>query len=98
MEIPEDAPQDVIAATSMFLNIYMAGRDGFDYIDNIEEYYLSQKNSHRNVDFGGRSVVGDDPHDINDTNYGDTAVLGDRDHAKHGTHEAGLIAPKRGHD
>src|SRR5690554_3308504 len=98
MEIPEDAPQDVIAATSMFLNIYMAGRDGFDYIDNIEEYYLSQKNYHLNVDFDGRSVVGDDPHDINDTNYGDNDVLGDRDHAKHGTHVAGIIAQKRGND
>lgn len=98
MEIPEDAPQDVIAATSMFLNIYMAGRDGFDYIDNIEEYYLSQKNHHLNVDFDGRAIVGDNPHDINDTNYGDNDVLGDRDHAKHGTHVAGIIAQKRGND
>lgn len=98
MEIPEDAPQDVIAATSMFLNIYMAGRDGFDYIDSIEEYYLSQKNHHLNVDFDGRAIVGDNPHDINDTNYGDNDVLGDRDHAKHGTHVAGIIAQKRGND
>lgn len=98
MEIPEDAPQDVIAATSMFLNIYMAGRDGFDYIDSIEEYYLSQKNHHLNVDFDGRAIVGDNPHDINDINYGDNDVLGDRDHAKHGTHVAGIIAQKRGND
>lgn len=98
MEIPENAPQDVIAATSMFLNIYMAGRDGFDYIDSIEEYYLSQKNHHLNVDFDGRAIVGDNPHDINDINYGDNDVLGDRDHAKHGTHVAGIIAQKRGND
>src|SRR5690606_17023201 len=34
----------------------------------------------------------------NDTNYGDNDVLGDRDHAKHGTHVAGIIAQKRGND
>lgn len=95
MGIPEDAPEEVIAGTSLFLNIYMAGRDGFDYIDDIAEYYNSQANSHLNVNFDGRAIVGDNPDDINDTDYGNNDVLGDRDHAKHGTHVAGIIAQAR---
>ncbi|PJR04184.1 S8 family peptidase [Avrilella dinanensis] len=96
LAIPEDAPEEVIAGTSLFLNIYMAGRDGFDYIDDIAEYYNSQANSHLNVNFDGRAIVGDNPDDINDTDYGNNDVLGDRDHAKHGTHVAGIIAQARG--
>lgn len=96
LAIPEDAPEEVIAGTSLFLNIYMAGRDGFDYIDDIAEYYNSQANSHLNVNFDGRTIVGDNPYDINDTDYGNNDVLGDRDHAKHGTHVAGIIAQARG--
>lgn len=95
MGIPEDAPEEVIAGTSLFLNIYMAGRDGFDYIDDIAEYYNSQANHHLNVNFDGRTIVGDNPDDINDTDYGNNDVLGDRDHAKHGTHVAGIIAQAR---
>lgn len=94
--IPEDAPEEVIAGTSLFLNIYMAGRDGFDYIDDIAEYYNSQANHHLNVNFDGRTIVGDNPDDINDTDYGNNDVLGDREHAKHGTHVAGIIAQARG--
>src|SRR5690606_30480828 len=98
LAIPEDAPEEVIAGTSLFLNIYMAGRDGFDYIDDIAEYYNSQANSHLNVNFDGRAIVGDNPDDINDTDYGNNDVLGDRDHAKHGTHVAGIIAQARGNE
>lgn len=94
--VPEDAPDDIKGAVGFFLSIYMAGRDGYEYIDDIAEYYNSQANHHLNVDFDGRAVVGDNPDDINDNIYGNNDVLGDRDHAKHGTHVAGIIAQSRG--
>ena len=47
-----------------------------------------------NTDFKGRKT-GDDINDINDTKYGNNDVMGDRDHAKHGTHVAGIIAQTR---
>lgn len=73
--------------------------------DNIEEvkeqikggidYFTDQLNYNLNVDFDGRAVVGDDPYDINDTNYGDSDVITDKENAKHGTHVAGIIAATR---
>ncbi|WP_335966721.1 S8 family peptidase [Galbibacter sp. PAP.153] len=59
------------------------------------EYFTDQLNYNLNKDFDGRSIVGDDPDDITDTDYGDNNVIGDREHAKHGTHVAGIIAAQR---
>ncbi|HLV45723.1 MAG TPA: S8 family peptidase [Flavobacterium sp.] len=94
--IPEDAPDEVKAGTSLFLNLYMAGVDGYNYIDDMSDYYSSQVDYNLNVNFDGRAVVGDNPDDITDTDYGNNDVLGDRDHAKHGTHVAGIIGQVRG--
>lgn len=52
------------------------------------EYYKSSNNFHNNIDFNGRSLVGDDPDDINDINYGDSNVF---DRNKHGTHVSGIV-------
>ena len=94
--IPEDAPDEVKAGASLFMNLYMAGVDGYDYIDDMSDYYSSQVDYNLNVNFDGRAIVGDNPDDINDTDYGNNDVLGDRDHAKHGTHVAGIIGQARG--
>lgn len=49
-----------------------------------------------NVDFDGRSIVGDNPNDINDTKYGNNNVVGpDAEEALHGTHVAGIVAQVR---
>src|SRR5690554_3408086 len=59
-------------------------------------YSNSQLKYHFNKDFDGRKVVGDNPDDITDTNYGNNDVIGlDKDEAKHGTHVAGIIAQVR---
>ena len=47
-----------------------------------------------NVDFDGRSIVGDNPNDFNDRNYGDNDVSA-RSGRTHGTHVSGIIAAKR---
>ena len=59
------------------------------------EYFSDQLEYNLNLEFDGRAVVGDDPYNINDTNYGDNNVIGDIDHATHGTHVAGIIAAAR---
>jgi subtilisin family serine protease len=47
-----------------------------------------------NVDFNPRALVGDNPADITDTNYGNPDVKGPR--SNHGTSVAGVIAAGRG--
>lgn len=43
-----------------------------------------------------RKVLGDNPKDVNDTNYGNNIVFGpDKDEARHGTHVAGIVAQVR---
>ncbi len=60
------------------------------------EHFTDQLNYNLNLDFEGRSIVGDNPDDINDTDYGNNNVIGpSKDDAKHGTHVAGIIAAKR---
>jgi len=56
------------------------------YIAEKEEYYL-------NIDLNARSIVGDNPDDIDDAYYGNNGVCGPS--AEHGTFVAGLIAANR---
>ncbi|MGS2762527.1 S8 family peptidase [Sinomicrobium sp. M5D2P9] len=60
------------------------------------KHFSKQLNYNLNVDFDGRDIVGDNPDDINDTDYGNNNVTGpDREEAKHGTHVSGIIAATR---
>ncbi|MDT0685534.1 S8 family peptidase [Autumnicola psychrophila] len=62
------------------------------------EYYDTRSDSHLNLDLDGRAVVGDNPYDITDTDYGNNDVDGptpDKENVKHGTHVAGIIAAQR---
>lgn len=70
-------------------------KGNFSRLVGYKDYLDSQLNYHLNLDFNGRELVGDDHTDINDKIYGDNDVLGDREHAKHGTHVAGIIAQSR---
>ncbi|MEH6779319.1 S8 family peptidase [Maribacter arcticus] len=59
------------------------------------KYYTEQLNYNLNKDFNGRSVVGDDPYDISDLNYGNGNPINRVDDESHGTHVAGIIAAER---
>lgn len=49
-----------------------------------------------NKEFDGRKIVGDNPEDINDRQYGNNNVTGpEKEGALHGTHVAGIIAAGR---
>lgn len=65
-------------------------QDGLEYVQNKIDYNLNTK-------FDGRKIVGDNPNDFNDRDYGNNNVTGPvKDGAKHGTHVAGIIAQGRG--
>ncbi|WP_254097291.1 S8 family peptidase [Aquimarina sp. Aq107] len=72
-----------------------------DFIENLSDgvdYFTEQLNYHINVDFDGRTKVGDNVDDITDTNYGNNNVMGpnpDKEGIKHGTHVSGIIASER---
>lgn len=62
--------------------------------DNIDTVY-ERLNYHLNVNFNGRTIVGDDPYDITDTSYGNNNVKHTVKSESHGTHVAGIIAAER---
>lgn len=62
------------------------------------DYFSERLAYNLNLDFEGRTIVGDDPDDFNDRNYGNNDVTGptpDKEDIKHGTHVAGIIAAER---
>ncbi len=65
-----------------------------DQLTEIVAHYKNQLDAQYKIDFNGR-VAGDDPYDINDTNYGNGWVIGSKDTESHGTHVSGIIAATR---
>ncbi|WBL25689.1 S8 family serine peptidase [Zunongwangia sp. HGR-M22] len=67
-------------------------------LDGALDYYSDQVEVNLNLELNGRAIVGDDPNDINDRDYGNNNVMGpeaDKKNIKHGTHVAGIIAAQR---
>jgi subtilisin family serine protease len=60
------------------------------------EYYNGQLNYGLNPDYNPRTIVGDNPNDVNERFYGNNDVQGPD--AFHGTHVAGIIAAVRNND
>ena len=65
-----------------------------DMMKNVTEHFETSINVHYNIDHDGRAVVGDDPNDFSDTNYGNGDVEGPD--AFHGTHVGGIVGAVRG--
>jgi len=71
-------------------------------VDEVEEIlkdgiegFTDRLNYNLNVNFNGRTPVGDNPDDITDTNYGNGNVKHVKKSESHGTHVAGIIAAER---
>ncbi len=67
-----------------------------DFLEQLQggvEYFTSQAASMYNLDFDGRSVVGDNYLDSSERYYGNNDVKGPD--ASHGTHVAGIVAAVR---
>ncbi|MEL6357347.1 MAG: S8 family serine peptidase, partial [Bacteroidota bacterium] len=65
----------------------------YDEIKGYVEYMESQVEYNYNPDFDARDIVGDDPSNLDDRNYGNNNYEGPD--AAHGTHVAGIIAAIR---
>lgn len=90
---------ELVKSKATLEKIGIAGQKLMDNIAKFKENVYDQLNFNLNTQFNGREVVGDNPDDINDTNYGNNVVYGpDKKEALHGTHVAGIIAQVRGND
>ncbi|MGB5273161.1 MAG: S8 family peptidase [Flavobacteriaceae bacterium] len=58
-------------------------------------HFSDQVNYNYNVNFDGRTVVGDNAYDLLDTNYGNGNPQSRSEDESHGTHVAGIIAAER---
>jgi subtilisin family serine protease len=59
------------------------------------KYFTERLNYNLNKDFNGRKVVGDDPYNWNDSDYGNGNPKNRVEDESHGTHVAGIIAAER---
>jgi len=69
-----------------------------EIIEELEggiKHFTEQLNYNLKVDFDGRKVVGDNPYDLMDTNYGNGNPQNRVEDESHGTHVAGIIAAER---
>lgn len=70
--------------------------DTYGQIKDYADYIDQSLNMNYNPDFDARDIVGDNPGDLDDRNYGNNNVEGPD--AMHGTHVSGIIAAVRGNN
>lgn len=98
-----EANSEELQQYKTFLTQVMSNMEGSipNTITQLQEaidYFAGRLDTHFNMELDGRAIVGDDPDDISDTNYGNNNVMGptpDKEDIKHGTHVAGIIAAER---
>lgn len=84
--------QTLKAQVGDLIGLFGRGLDEDAYLD----YYETQKkNKNYDFNFDGRAIVGDNPEDFNDRNYGNGFVIGSKEEESHGTHVAGIILASR---
>ncbi len=83
---------DVNMVKKFFISL---NENGFtqEGLDEVKKMIATRLDKQLNPDFNSRSIVGDDPDDITDTNYGNGDVTGPD--AFHGTFVSGIIAASR---
>ena len=82
----------------MLMQVMSMGEEVPAAIKDLQQgikYYEAQVNYNLNVDFNGRTPVGDDPYDISDDQYGNGNPDSQYADESHGSHVAGIIAATR---
>jgi cell wall-associated protease len=95
---PTAAEQQQIPMLTQMLNFGDTVPDVIHQLEDGIEYFGGRLDTHFNLEKDFRTVLGDDPNDISDTNYGNNDVDGpdrEKKDAMHGTHVAGIIAAER---
>ncbi|HMB63792.1 MAG TPA: S8 family serine peptidase, partial [Eudoraea sp.] len=92
----EDAAlQQHIGILKQMFTIKDSMQEIFTELNEAIKHFSEQLEYHLNVNFNGREVVGDDPYDFNDRNYGNGNPMNRSVDESHGTHAAGIIAAER---
>jgi subtilisin family serine protease len=93
----DEGPAGKAAAVLLrFLNEDTTFEDIYGEIQSAYDYFDQSYNMNWNPDFDARDIVGDNPADLDDRNYGNNDVEGPD--ALHGTHVAGIIGAIRNND
>jgi len=80
----------------VFTKIGKAGAALMANVNKFKTQIYNQLNYNYNLEYDGRKLIGDNPEDINDKNYGNNVVYGPtKEGSLHGTHVAGIIAQSR---
>ena len=91
-KITSKDPEDVKKAKRVFELLEQIGQDE-EKLKEAYEYYDAQFKFGINLSFNPRGIVGDDPENLTDKDYGNNEVKGPD--ARHGTHVSGIIAANR---
>jgi subtilisin family serine protease len=87
-----------VGKAAQFMSGILEKGDSFDdvygQVKGAADYFNDSYNYNWNPDFDARDIIGDNPADLNDRNYGNNDVEGPD--AMHGTHVAGIVAAIRG--
>lgn len=86
--------KEQVIEDARLLVIFAQQERGVEKMKKYIDYLESKENYYYNLDYNAREVVGDDPADFEDTDYGNPKVEGPD--AMHGTHCAGIIGATRG--
>lgn len=96
-EVEDFSPKSFALVESMMFQRFMNENQlTFSKLKVYQKGAQSGIDAHYNIDFDGRAIVGDNPDDINDRDYGNPNVVGpSKDGANHGTHVSGIIVGSR---
>lgn len=90
---PEDAQMKQMKGIAMAMK---SGELSLEMIEKQKDQLNDMLSCNYNIDCDDRTLIGDNPDDITDTNYGNNNVEGPD--ALHGTHVGGIIGSVRGND
>ena len=88
VEALQPTQPDMQQARALYLRFLAAGLNRKTLAEGLNEYE-SQAKWGLNTEYNARAVVGDNPWNVNDHNYGNADVTGPE--PKHGTHVSGII-------
>ncbi len=95
---PTEEEQQHIAGLTQMLAFGPTVPQVIERLEGGVEYFSGRLDTHFNTEKNFRKVLGDNPNDLNDKNYGNNDVDGPdpkKADARHGTHVAGIIAAQR---
>lgn len=95
LKVEDQESQQALSFLSNMLSMSGSLDSVLGDLQGAEDYYSARFEHHFNLDFDGRSVVGDNPYDYEDRGYGNGSPHIVNDKESHGTHVAGIIAAGR---